>query len=239
MDNKKVKKDFVNGILTLLFVLLLGIGTAKSHEISVPIILEEDLQHWFSLYQAPGTRETIKEIECLAQNIYFESRSESQQGQLAVGHVVMNRVADKRYPNSACEVVRQGGEKRLHRCQFSWWCDGRSDQPHNNKAWQRSLELAKNIYKGHTKDPTDGALWYHADYVNPKWSNTLVLGKKIGQHLFYLSEDQPVFALNAIALQPDTDQVNAPEQSAEFPRFKVSPSYSSMGASIDFPVLQL
>jgi hypothetical protein len=229
MYNKKVQQDFVNGILILLFVFLLAIGTVKSHEISVPVVLE----------QPSGTFETIKEIECLAQNIYFESRSESRQGQLAVGHVVMNRVADKHYPNSVCEVVKQGGEKRLHRCQFSWWCDGRSDQPVNYKAWQRSLELAKNIYRGNTKDPTDGALWYHADYVNPKWSDALVLGKKIGQHLFYLSEDHPVFAMNALSLEPDSDPTEPSEQSAVFPHFKVSPSYSGMDTSIDFPVLEL
>lgn len=158
--------------------------------------LEEDLLHWLSLYRPSETVEISKEIACLAQNIYFEARSESEQGQLAVGHVVMNRVAHKRYPDSVCAVVKQGGERRRHRCQFSWWCDGRSDQPMNQKAWQQSLQLARTILAGDTKDPTDGALWYHADYVNPEWSSILVLGKKIGQHLFYLSKKQPVFALN-------------------------------------------
>ena len=71
------------------------------------------------------------EITCLAQNIYFEARSEPVAGMLAVGHVVLNRVASDRFPDTVCKVIRQGGERRRHRCQFSWWCDGRSDKPHN------------------------------------------------------------------------------------------------------------
>jgi hypothetical protein len=243
MDNCKDQYT-IYGYLALIFLFLLGnfwSDNVKSGEIPVPVILEDDLRHWFSLHQNPQTFDTAQEIECLAQNIYFEARSESEQGQLAVGHVVMNRVADKHYPNSACEVVKQGGEKRRNRCQFSWWCDGRSDQPMNNKAWEQSVELARTIYMGYTKDPTDGALWYHADYVNPRWSGTLVLVKKIGHHLFYLSEKQPVYAFNTVSgLRSENGKIENPEeQSSGFPHFKVSPSYSAMGRAIKFPVLQL
>ena len=136
------------------------------------------------------------EVFCLALNIYFEARSEEEEGQLAVGHVVMNRIADRHYPGTACDVVQQGGEQRLHRCQFSWWCDGRSDEPLNKKAWLKSIKLAIKVYFGHSEDPTEGALWYHADYANPYWSDTLVLGNKIGQHIFYLKNEPPQYALN-------------------------------------------
>ena len=136
------------------------------------------------------------EVFCLALNIYFEARSETEQGQLAVGHVVMNRVADRHYPSTVCNVVRQGGEKRRNRCQFSWWCDGQSDKPLNQKVWLKSLQLAIAVYFGHSEDPTDGALWYHADYVNPYWSDSLVLGNRIGQHIFYLKKTQPKYASN-------------------------------------------
>lgn len=126
------------------------------------------------------------EVHCLALNIYFEARSEPDSGQRAVGHVVMNRVSHSRYPDSVCKVVQQGGEKKLHRCQFSWWCDGRSDRPVNRKAWEKSLQLARKIYLGILKDTTGGALWYHATYVKPYWSDILLKGDKIGQHVFYL-----------------------------------------------------
>jgi spore germination cell wall hydrolase CwlJ-like protein len=126
------------------------------------------------------------EVQCLALNIYFEARSEPESGQRAVGHVVMNRVAHSGYPDSVCEVVQQGGEERLHRCQFSWWCDGQSDRPVHRKAWGEAQRLAREIYDGISKDTTDGALWYHATYVKPYWSELLLKGNKIGQHIFYL-----------------------------------------------------
>jgi spore germination cell wall hydrolase CwlJ-like protein len=126
------------------------------------------------------------ELYCLALNIYFEARSEPESGQRAVGHVVMNRVAHSGYPDSVCEVVQQGGEERLHRCQFSWWCDGQSDRPVNRKAWTEAQRLAHEIYNGLSEDMTDGALWYHATYVKPYWSELLLKGDKIGQHIFYL-----------------------------------------------------
>ena len=99
------------------------------------------------------------EISCLAQNIYFEARGEPMVGKIAVGHVVLNRAADRRWPRRACSVIKQGGYKQRHRCQFSWWCDGRSDRPVNRAAWKESQHLIK---QGIANDPTNGALCYHA-----------------------------------------------------------------------------
>jgi hypothetical protein len=243
MDNYKLQYYFINRPLATFLLLMHGLfsaGVVRSAEATDTTTLEQDLHHWLSQFQTPRPLEITKEIECLAQNIYFEARSESEQGQLAVGHVVMNRVAHGHYPNSVCGVVKQGGENKRYRCQFSWWCDGRSDLPKDKKAWRRSHELAKTIYMGYAKDPTGGALWYHADYVNPKWSTALVFGKKIGHHLFYLSKKQPVYALNTLStLQPNSSPIKTSEQSNGFPHFKVSPSYSGMGTSINLPVLQL
>ena len=125
------------------------------------------------------------ELHCLALNIYHEARGEPESGKRAVGHVVMNRVTDRRFPTSVCQVVRQGGERRRNRCQFSWWCDGRSDRPRNRTAWNASIEMAHEIIAGLSPDPTDGALWYHADYVQPYWRKAFKRGPKIGQHIFY------------------------------------------------------
>lgn len=126
-----------------------------------------------------------EEITCLAQNIYFEARSEPVDGMLAVGHVVLNRVASDTFPGSICAVVRQGGERRRHRCQFSWWCDGRSDKPRDKMAWDAARLVAWFVYHGHTQDPTGGALWYHADYVDPHWREAFIQGPQIGRHIFY------------------------------------------------------
>ncbi|MGH8549587.1 MAG: cell wall hydrolase [Methylococcales bacterium] len=126
-----------------------------------------------------------EDLECLALNIYFEARSEPVLGRRAVGHVVMNRVNHRGFPDSICDVVRQGGSRTPKQCQFSWWCDGLPDKPYNRALWLKSLKLAVEIYAGRSKDPTGGALWYHADYTNPHWSRTFQRGPKIGHHIFY------------------------------------------------------
>ena len=137
------------------------------------------------IFQRPTLGDPRDEISCLALNIYHEARGEPDEGKLAVGHVVMNRVLSSRFPSTVCEVVQQGGELRRYRCQFSWWCDGRSDKPRNKQDWQSSSEFALAVYWSQTEDPTDGALWYHADYVSPDWRKDFVEGPKIGRHIFY------------------------------------------------------
>lgn len=124
-------------------------------------------------------------LRCLALNIYWEARSEPHIGQLAVGAVTLNRVSDPAFPQEICKVVREGGEKRRHRCQFSWWCDGKRDEPREAEAWQRAQEIAMQLLDGFAYDPTGGALWYHADYVAPSWRTAKTQTRQIGRHVFY------------------------------------------------------
>ena len=118
-------------------------------------------------------------------NIYWEARSEPVDGQIAVAAVTLNRVRDNRFPDEICDVVYQGGETRRHRCQFSWWCDGKRDEPLETEAWLRANMLARLVHAGIVSDPTEGALWYHADYVDPFWADAKVKITKIGRHIFY------------------------------------------------------
>lgn len=150
-------------------------------------------------------------IHCLALNIYFEARNEPTDGKLAVGHVVLNRVADRRYPNKICRVVKQGGARRRHKCQFSWYCDGLSDQPRDLKAWKESQVLARVVFWGYSEDPTNGALWYHADYVSPYWRRSMEEGPKIGRHVFYLAE---VGRAKARILKAKRDEAARAEEAA-------------------------
>jgi len=138
------------------------------------------------VFPGEGKAGLREEINCLALNIYFEARGEPLDGRIAVGHVVLNRVADSRYPDKICDVVKQGGPKPKNRCQFSWWCDGRSDRPRDLQAWRESQVLARVIFWGYVEDPTGGALWYHADYTHPAWGRKLAQGPKIGRHRFYV-----------------------------------------------------
>ena len=93
-----------------------------------------------------------EEIRCLAENIYWEARNQSKEGRLAVAQVTLNRVEDPRFPNTICGVVKQtkyypSGRIDLHSCQFSWYCDGKSDEPleHEMTAWNESHALATSV----------------------------------------------------------------------------------------------
>ena len=160
--------------------LILALFVAAAYSASWALLLRSSLP-----VQNPA--EVEQQLDCLALNIYHEARGEPSEGKLAVGHVVMNRVADRRFPGSVCAVVRQGGFKRRWRCQFTWWCDGRSDDPNELAAWEDSLYYARKVLWRATEDPTRGALWYHADHVAPAWRKQKVEGPKIGKHIFYTS----------------------------------------------------
>ena len=134
---------------------------------------------------------------CLALNTYHEAKNQSLVGQIATAQVVMNRVADDRYPNTVCEVVKQGPhrpswenpEKEYpirHRCQFSWYCDGKSDVPKNDKAWRKAQDVAFLVlYNKINLDVTEGATHYHATYVRPAWARTKTRTTRIEKHIFY------------------------------------------------------
>lgn len=124
-------------------------------------------------------------LMCLALNVYHEARSEPLQGQAAVAHVVLNRVASSRWPDDVCSVVHQGYEKGKFRCQFTWYCDGKSDEPVEILAWSKSMLVANQVLTGMVPDVTNGATHYHARYVNPYWSASLSKTVTYGSHLFY------------------------------------------------------
>ncbi len=105
-------------------------------------------------------------LMCMALNIYHESRSEEMRGQVAVANVTINRVASDRWPDDVCSVVQQGYSKGKNNCQFSWFCDGKSDTPTDTVAWARSVLVANDVMLGYIPDITEGATHYHARYVN-------------------------------------------------------------------------
>jgi len=154
-------------------------------------VADERVEHVERVDQvAVSSKEEKKEakedadLRCLALNIYHEARSEPESGQIAVARVTLNRVRSKAFPGSICAVVQQGGTKR-NRCQFSWWCDGRSDRPKNARAWRRAMEIARKVLDDAVPDPTRGALYYHATYCKPSWSRAYRRTTQIGSHLFY------------------------------------------------------
>ena len=123
--------------------------------------------------------------DCLAEAIYFEGRGEERESQLAIAHVVLNRASAKGAPRKTCDVIREGEELGKGRCQFSWRCDGRPDEPTNSAAWNEALRLADTVLKGETTDPTQGALYFHHTKVQPDWTAKLRRTAAIGSHIYY------------------------------------------------------
>ena len=124
-------------------------------------------------------------LMCLALNIYHEARSEPAVGQAAVAHVVLNRVMSNGWPNDVCKVVHQGYSKGKYKCQFSWYCDGKSDDPTDMVSWAKSVLLANEVLIGNVADLTNGSTHYHARYVKPYWSSKLDTTVTYGSHIFY------------------------------------------------------
>ena len=133
-------------------------------------------------------------LVCLALNVYHEARDQPFIGQVAVAQVVMNRVRDNRYPDGVCEVVKQGETYSWkpdfpvrHRCQFSWYCDGKDDTPHEPTTYGALYEMAADLVYGDITvvDITEGATHYHADYVFPAWRKTKTRTIEIEDHIFY------------------------------------------------------
>jgi spore germination cell wall hydrolase CwlJ-like protein len=132
-----------------------------------------------------GKAVSEKDLWCMATAIYFEARSESYRGQIAVGQVVMNRVAHKIYPKTICNVVFQNQHMR-NACQFSFACDGIPERVTEAKAWAQAEEIAKGVINGTLYITEVGkATHYHATYVYPHWAPKLKKNTKIGHHVFY------------------------------------------------------
>ena len=150
-------------------------------------------------------KEILSSAECLALNMYYETRNQGTAGALGVTAVVYNRVKDKRFPNTICGVIKQGPIRESwktkktsdpydavyypikNRCQFSWYCDGKSDTPYDKKRYNELLKFAYIIMNDEISfiDITDGALFYHADNIRPSWAKTKKRTTKIGNHIFY------------------------------------------------------
>jgi spore germination cell wall hydrolase CwlJ-like protein len=116
--------------------------------------------------------------QCLALNIYHEARGERVEGQIAVAHVTVNRVEHDEWPSTICDVVYEPK-------QFSWTHLIKDHAPTETKAWNDALIIARDVMIGNTDDPTYGAVFYHANYVNPSWAEYTDLTRIIGRHLFY------------------------------------------------------
>ena len=132
----------------------------------------------------PVPKDGDAEWACLAEALYFEARGESIKGQFAVAEVIMNRRDSERFPNSVCGVISQGAGKGRS-CQFSYKCDGAAEVFKEQKAYNRVAKVAKIMMDGFPRKLTDGATYYHTNYVSPRWSKKFDRTAEIGVHRFY------------------------------------------------------
>ncbi|MEL6264209.1 MAG: cell wall hydrolase [Pseudomonadota bacterium] len=114
------------------------------------------------------------EWRCLAEGLYFEARGESIVGQMAVAEVILNRADSGRYPDTICGVLDQGTGDQLHRCQFSYNCDGKAETISEPRAWERVGKIAWVMMAGRPRTLTDRATHYHADHVRPGWARRML-----------------------------------------------------------------
>ena len=125
------------------------------------------------------------EQRCLAEAVYFEARSEPEEGQAAVAQVVLNRAMSGLYPQSICGVVFQN-RQRHNACQFSFACEGRALRVTESASWAQADRVAREVLEGaaYVSD-VGGSTHYHANYVAPRWARRLVKMDRIGHHIFY------------------------------------------------------
>lgn len=157
-------------------------------------VLNTDL---LASYVEAGYQPTEKKIEladderlCLTKAIYHEARGESHEGQLAVANIILNRAMSGKYPSTICGVIFQNADKGKYKCQFTFACDGRSDEGTERRAWANSERIAVEAFAEFQQGDTPGvlpssALFYHTRAVSPSWSHTFQRVAAIGSHLFY------------------------------------------------------
>tara|TARA_X000001036_G_scaffold44834_2_gene35812 strand:+ start:3827 stop:4246 length:420 start_codon:yes stop_codon:yes gene_type:complete len=130
-------------------------------------------------------------VLCLALNIYHEARNQPVIGQIAVSEVVLNRVLDEAYPNNICDVVHQAKYEEgsnlpiRNQCQFSWYCDGKSDKPTDIDAYRWAIMLSGRILSGEFAPLTGGSIHYHNTKVAPEWKLRKEKVTQIEDHIFY------------------------------------------------------
>lgn len=198
-------KHIMRTLLLFVFIAIATVHTsfAGQHLQASTLMNDKDSTTVGELY----SKETHPQEYCLALNIYYESRGDNLAGKAAVSDVVMNRVKSTHYPNTICDVVYQARWKESwktkqypdlpddqrvmvpirHQCQFSWFCDGKSDEPPIGDEWRQAQTIAyRMVNSDYLIGIADGATHYHATYVNPKWNKDMLLIGRIGLHIFYV-----------------------------------------------------
>ncbi|HEX6375753.1 MAG TPA: cell wall hydrolase [Allosphingosinicella sp.] len=152
---------------------------------SIPFSADPNPRAASTVFRAAGPGDQLRSLQCLAEAIYYEARSESEDGQRAVAQVVLNRVRHPAYPGSICGVVYQGPLRAGGGCQFTFTCDGSLAYQPAGPGWHRARRLAAEALAGSVYAPVGLATNYHTHQVLPDWAFRLAKATIIGNHIFY------------------------------------------------------
>jgi spore germination cell wall hydrolase CwlJ-like protein len=152
---------------------------------SIPFSAEANPRAPSTVFRAAGPADQVRSLQCLAEAIYYEARSESEDGQRAVAQVVLNRVRHPAYPGSVCGVVYQGPLRAGGGCQFTFTCDGSLVRMPFGLDWARARRIAAEALAGYVYAPVGLATNYHTHQVLPDWAFRLAKINVIGNHIFY------------------------------------------------------
>lgn len=174
--NQKIVNSIISAVFIIGGIIYPVYAKSTADEAS---LLRADIEH------------RATELHCLAQNIYYEARGSNLADKISVSDVVMNRVIDRRYPDTVCGVVQDGYIAGNKTCQFSWYCDGKSDIPVDQDRWHEAQSIAYSMLEfGEYRGITEGATHYHATYVDPFWADSLQMVGRIGAHIYYRWEEK-------------------------------------------------
>ena len=183
-----VKKNVARALR--LFVMIVGLVLVVTALKKATDYRSNEYYNAGAAVEQTSARTIQKQLQCLTRNIYWEAANEPFEGKVAVAQVTINRMESGKFPSSICEVVYQ--KTTFYNkvvCQFSWFCEANHIQkPVYEKFYRESEEVAKMVMlEGFRLTSLKEAMYYHADYVNPKWNKEKIT--KIGRHIFY--KDKP------------------------------------------------
>ena len=196
-----MRNTFFSGLTSLALLLPAPVAAAANSEVAEPFVASSDSASF------------DRSLECLTQAIYYEARSQSDDGQRAVAQVVLNRVRHPAYPNSVCGVVYQGSERSTG-CQFTFTCDGSMNAAIEPYAWDRARRIAEAALRGSVYRPVGLATNYHTTAIHPYWAPTLVPQVIVGAHIFYRRPGSGT--VEAFSQIPTDDSFGAPERPVHF-----------------------
>jgi spore germination cell wall hydrolase CwlJ-like protein len=157
---------------------------------SIPIAASPNPRAESVVFRGAGPVDQYRALQCLAEAVYYEARSESEDGQRAVAQVVLNRVRHPSYPGSVCGVVYQGPMRAGGGCQFTFTCDGSLGRTPLGFDWAQARRIAAEALAGKVYAPVGHATHYHTHQVLPSWAYRLAKVAVIGAHNFYRIPDR-------------------------------------------------